>query len=171
MKVKRNLKEFNKLEQYLIDNNIPYEREDEERDLGYFVLDRHQLIVKNENGKISWDAICQYGSYGCENGLLEIAGNIALESDVIGWLTADDVIERIENKKEDAMENIKSKLTEKQLAFLNVHREDYLKYRMAGFKSSADKIEHEIRGYIKALRDCGVILEFESRRLISWYTM
>ena len=69
------------------------------------------------------------------------------------------------------MENIKSKLTEKQLAFLHVHREDYLKYKMAGFKSSADKIEHEIRGYIKALRDCGVIADFESRRLTSWYTM
>ena len=69
------------------------------------------------------------------------------------------------------MENIKSKLTEKQLAFLNVHREDYLKCRMAGFKSNADKIEYEIRGYIKALRDCGVILDFESRRLMTYYTM
>ena len=96
--MERNLKEFNKLEQYLISKNIPYKREDEEHDLGHFVFDRHQLIVKDENDKILWDAICHYGSYGCESGLLEIAGSIAPESDVIGWLTADDVIARIENK-------------------------------------------------------------------------
>ena len=47
-----------------------------------------------------WDAICQQGSYGYEDGLLEICGDIVETKDDIveGYLTAQDVIERIERR-------------------------------------------------------------------------
>ena len=66
---------LNKLEEYLKENGYEYERIDEpfmiehpdgtEHDLG-----RHQIIVYEE-GERSWDAVCQYGSYGFEDEKLE----------------------------------------------------------------------------------------------------
>ena len=44
------------------------------------------------------DVICHEGSYGGDMGLLEIMGLICEEGDVKGWLTAEEVFERI---KED----------------------------------------------------------------------
>lgn len=46
-----------------------------------------------------WDAICHYGSYGYEDGLLEIYGELVTEDDddsVVGYLTAADVVKRVE---------------------------------------------------------------------------
>lgn len=44
-----------------------------------------------------WDAICHSGSYGHEQGLLEIMGTIAEEDDdeVEGWLTAEEILQRL----------------------------------------------------------------------------
>lgn len=54
-------------------------------------LYRNQIIVYDrEDGTRLWDAICHPGSYGYEQGLLEIYGVIC--NDVIGCLTADDII-------------------------------------------------------------------------------
>lgn len=62
-------------------------------------IGRKQIIVY-ENGKRVWDAICHFGSYGYKEGLLEIMGSIVdVEKDgdsVVGWLTAQDVIKRLE---------------------------------------------------------------------------
>ena len=88
------LTELNKLEAYLKINKIPYKYIDHNTGLG-----RHQIIVFNNNGKRIWDAICQYGSYGAEQGLIEIMGSIVSsekEDGVEGWLTSDDIISRIE---------------------------------------------------------------------------
>lgn len=41
-----------------------------------------------------WDAICNYGTYGAELGLLEIMGVLVPDGDVEGYLTADQVIEK-----------------------------------------------------------------------------
>ncbi len=98
------LTEMNKLEQYLKSKGIPYERIDEDQILdlhGHVIkLDRHQICVPvKDNKQREWDAICHYGSYGYEEGLLEIMGSIVHESDgdsVVGYLTAQDVIKRIE---------------------------------------------------------------------------
>ena len=49
-----------------------------------------QIIVYGPGHFRSWDAVCHKGSYGGDQGLLEIYGNIC--TDVIGWLKADDVI-------------------------------------------------------------------------------
>ena len=90
------------LEKYLIDNGIEYTRVDEYRhnkDLGY-ISERHQIMVPDNSAEYyKWDAICHYGSYGSEEGLLEIAGQLvdeAIDGDSVkGWLTAEQVIERI----------------------------------------------------------------------------
>jgi hypothetical protein len=90
------MSELDKLEEYLKKNNIPYERIDEEG-----IVDRHQILVKDEDGAVLWDAICHIGSYGYGKGLLEIMGTLVRPEDrdsVAGWLTAEDVIKRIENR-------------------------------------------------------------------------
>lgn len=97
--MKNHFKELDKLEQYLKDHDIPYERIDE-----YTIpVDRHQIIVPGAMHR-KWDAICHRGSYGYEEGLLEIMGSISRSDDVEGWLTAEDVIERIE-EVEDGKNN------------------------------------------------------------------
>lgn len=93
--------ELDKLEKYLNNNNIPYQRIDEKGETEYKLIEkyltRHQIIVPNRD-EWEWDAICHPGSYGYEEGLLEIMGNIVEEElDVEGYLTAEEVIERIEN--------------------------------------------------------------------------
>lgn len=88
--------ELDKLERYLKEHNYNYERYDEENDL----YNRHQIIVMDENGKRIWDVICNLGSYGYKAGKLEAMGSIIVgnDDDVEGWLTADDIIERLEEK-------------------------------------------------------------------------
>lgn len=46
----------------------------------------------------SWDAVCTRYSYGGPQGLLEIYGDIC--DDVVGWLTAEDVITKYIEKKQ-----------------------------------------------------------------------
>lgn len=90
------MKELDKLEAYLKEKGFVYERVD--RDYKHDVHNKHQIIVYKD-GKRIWDAICQWGSYGYSQGLLEIYGSIVFEEDgdsVRGWLTAEEVIERIE---------------------------------------------------------------------------
>lgn len=97
------LSEMDKLEAYLKRNGIEYHRmhlprcESEE---GYVCEERNQIIVYGEDEKRQWDAICHKGSYGYEDGLLEIMGNIVRDDETVeGWLTAADVIERIRKKE------------------------------------------------------------------------
>lgn len=98
-----NLDEFNKLEQYLIDKEIKYERADEFKYHSPFgeKVEYHQICVPTFDTKYrEWDVICQTGSYGFERGLLEIMGSIVdpnCGDTVEGYLTADDVIQRLEN--------------------------------------------------------------------------
>lgn len=99
----RDLTELNKLEDYLDKRGIQYERRDvdgEDDAYGSIItLERHQICAMvDEEGCWEWDAICQDGSYGAEYGLLEIYGKIVRPGgdSVEGYLTAEDVIERIE---------------------------------------------------------------------------
>ena len=47
----------------------------------------------------AWDALCHSGSYGHEQGLLEVMGTIARavddDDDVEGWLTAEEILQRL----------------------------------------------------------------------------
>ena len=98
--------ELDKLEAYLKDKGIPYTREDHRPvflSAGITAPDFHQIIVYDRDGNRLWDAICHYGSYGYKQGLIEIMGDTVVDvkrdrDTVVGWLTADDVIGRIEGK-------------------------------------------------------------------------
>ena len=100
--MKNKYAELDKLEEYLKEKGIVYERTDEE--LNEYGFNRHQIMVYENKGDDDciWDAICHYGSYGYEEGLLEIMGSLVdrrVDGDsVVGYLTADDVIERIEKR-------------------------------------------------------------------------
>lgn len=90
------------LEKYLKENDLKYHRIDEEAGGFAKFLDRHQIVVFDSEGNRLWDAICHFRSYGYEQGLLEVMGDtVVRESDgdsVCGFLTAQDVIDRIEGR-------------------------------------------------------------------------
>lgn len=87
-------KEMDLLEEYLRKKEKPYKRWDMDGD--------EQIIVYDEDGYRLWDAVCTKYSYGHERGLLEIMGNIVnkkrVGDSVEGWLTAQDVIDRVEGR-------------------------------------------------------------------------
>ena len=88
------LTELNKLETYLKEHGYVYYRADKPakdlRAMGYDEL--HQIIVFEDDTFKNrlWDVIIHKGTYGCDEGLLEIM----VGDDVWGYLTADEVIER-----------------------------------------------------------------------------
>lgn len=102
------MSELDKLEKYLKEHGYEYSRYDFDAFDGIISYDsKHQIIVYKD-GERSWDAVCQPGSYGYEEGLLEIYGDIVwydIDGDIVrGWLTANDVIARIERGAEGARE-------------------------------------------------------------------
>lgn len=62
-----------------------------------------QVIVYDDEGNRLWDAVINKASYGSERGLLEVMGQAIVDKislseepmDVIGWLTADKILEKI----------------------------------------------------------------------------
>lgn len=62
-----------------------------------------QVIVYDDEGNRLWDAVINKASYGSERGLLEVMGSAIVDKiklseepmDVIGWLTADKILEKI----------------------------------------------------------------------------
>ena len=96
--------EMDKLENYLKDHGFQYERIiDEGISRGEITIGcRNQIIVYRNKKRDwdDWDAICQPGSYGYEQGLLEVMGSrVVRPSDgdsVCGYLTAQQVIDRLE---------------------------------------------------------------------------
>lgn len=95
--------EMEKLENYLKEHGYQYEKIIEEGfiEFGVEIGFRNQIVVYKDD-KRDWDAICQPGSYGYEKGLLEVMGErVVRESDgdgVCGFLTAQEVIDRLEEK-------------------------------------------------------------------------
>lgn len=89
-----NLQELNQLKEYLQNNGYEYSVEDGmSYVLGYPV---HQVFVRKSQNHGSWDVVCQYGSAGYKEGLLEVSGDIGdVDHDgneTIGGLTAANVI-------------------------------------------------------------------------------
>lgn len=88
------MKQMDLLEEYLREKEIKYQRKDMD--------EGEQIIVFGDNGNRRWDAICTKYSFGREKGLLEIMGDIVDEKrvgdSVEGWLTAQDVIDRVEGR-------------------------------------------------------------------------
>ena len=101
-----NLTELDNLELFLMAEGIPYTRydQDDKRNFKGFLTKRmcHKIEVDDpERGK--WYAICHRGSWGYEDGLLEVWGDIlsALSNDdrPLGWMTAKGVIDILYGKK------------------------------------------------------------------------
>lgn len=108
----RTMTELDKLEELLKAEGIQYERIDEfpyitplNSKPGYG--ERHQICVPSRQAK-EWDAICQYGSYGFEGGLLEIMGDCLLTyeelqcDNVLGYMTAEEVMNRVYDREKIA---------------------------------------------------------------------
>ena len=87
--------EMSKLAQGLVDRDIAFTLKS--------AYDGFQIIVERGGSQV-WDAICHKGSYGGERGLLEIMGelvDVAAEGDtVVGFLTGEDVLKRIDDLAE-----------------------------------------------------------------------
>ena len=82
--------ELEKLKEYLDENGYVSVYND------IFGKDDQIIVFDKENLDIRlWDAVCHRNSYGYNRGLLEIYG--CLCNDVIGWLTAEDVIKILKN--------------------------------------------------------------------------
>ena len=90
--------EMGKLERMLTRSDIPYQKNKTDLPL------KNQLLVPQQYDGVHEEypivsVICNRGSFGYEEGLLEICGLLTdgeLESDdVVGWLTADEVFKRI----------------------------------------------------------------------------
>lgn len=79
-------------------SDVIVERTDQEPtfDGRHYVIynERHDLVIKTKDGEYLWDAICHPGSYGYEDGLLEVMGDPVTNNDVEGWLTADEIFAR-----------------------------------------------------------------------------
>ena len=100
--------EMDKLQAWLIDHKISYNRVDRfhttpELESAYERLgidkpqgfgEWHQIVALHDDGTRWFDVVCHYGSYGYERGLLEMM--FGEDGDAIGWLTAEDVIARLE---------------------------------------------------------------------------
>lgn len=98
------LAEFDKLQSYLLTHGYSVDITHRCRQIsaGNFTIqsEHHQLIVhdtKNPALRL-WDAVISDYSYGHEDGLLEAMGTGLLEGPgtVEGWLTADEIIRRLE---------------------------------------------------------------------------
>lgn len=80
-------------------------------------FDGIQFII----GDWDWDAICHSGSYGHENGLIEVMGLPQCQDDVIGYLTAEEILnmidgldsETIDHDDEPTSTPVKMRMTEK----------------------------------------------------------
>lgn len=105
------MNEFDKLCKMLDDAKIPYERNDDKNNLSCFGVNREPMrrIVygpdPDKDRVCVCSVICGYGSYGYEEGLLEMMGLLTPEEmecdSVKGWLTADDVFNRIKRHWEE----------------------------------------------------------------------
>lgn len=104
--------ELDKLEKYLKEKSYRYKRIKETPGTNHWArgYEANQIIVYDENGDRKWDAVCNRGSYGYEQGLLEIMGSIVKPGgdSVEGWLTAEDIIKRIEGRKNENKEQGKN---------------------------------------------------------------
>ena len=99
--------EIFRLKQMLEEVNIPFEWKDDvfkikEKGLvGHFGFERmypaYQIVIYRDDERLC-DAIFHYGSYGRDDGLLEIMGGLTKEEEendnVLGYLTAEEVFKR-----------------------------------------------------------------------------
>ena len=104
--------EMEKLIDMLKRKGLPFQHEQDEN--------RNQVLL-TRNGKPILSVICHFGSYGYEQGLLEIAGDDFLTKEelkydsVVGYLTADHVMARIEEAIEYEVIEKPTSLSDEQM--------------------------------------------------------
>jgi len=90
--------ELEKLKKYLDDNSYDCEMANTHIINPYHFKEHRnepdQIIVYGPGHVRSWDVVCHDYSYGGPEGLLELYGDLC--TDVIGWLTANDMIRILE---------------------------------------------------------------------------
>lgn len=82
--------ELNKLMQGLMERGICFR---------FDTINNGGQITVLENDNKVWDAVCHDGSYGHTVGALEVMGTVIVTNtldDVEGWLTADEILERVD---------------------------------------------------------------------------
>lgn len=99
------MEEFDKLQGYLLTHGFNVDIIHRRRQmLGWALVqsEHHQLVVFGHDGTRLWDAVLSDYSYGHEQGLLEVMGSMVVREGcaVEGWLTADEIIKRLEEKDE-----------------------------------------------------------------------
>jgi len=103
-----NYPEFDKLVKMLDDAKIPYERDDDDPNHDFYKRTGSAPIKRIKYGKFQrkeigciCSVICGYGTYGGDEGLLEIMGLLTPSEEeqdsVVGYLSAEDVFNRIKN--------------------------------------------------------------------------
>lgn len=97
------LAEFDKLQSYLLTHGYSVDithRCRQMRGRALVQSEHHQLIIYDsvDPALRLWDAVISDYSYGHEDGLLEAMGSLIGDrpGDVEGWLTADEIIRRLE---------------------------------------------------------------------------
>lgn len=95
--------EMDKLVNYLYKNVAG----DDRKVITQSCMGGQQVVVTDKDGRWLWDAVCHEYSYGGNRGLLEVmeqtGKNYVLTDeerecdDVLGYLTAEDIIERLES--------------------------------------------------------------------------
>lgn len=105
------MSEFDKLVMMLDDAKIPYERHDS----NFFSAHDMQRIKYPSGENQVCSCVFGYGSYGYERDLLEIMGLLTPEEkecdDVAGYLTADDVFNRINRHYLESQSNEEQRMT------------------------------------------------------------
>lgn len=94
--------ELDILEEYLKAESIEYKRKDVHDFIKgsciVYEFEHHQIVVFDEQGNRTWDAIIGTGTYGSESGLLEVRGEEVVRPEdgdrVCGGLTAKQVMDR-----------------------------------------------------------------------------
>lgn len=103
--------EIFKLKEMLEKANIPFYWRDETCIFEYIGEEKYQIEYPRayHNGERACSIIQGYGTYGAEQNLLEIMGLLtpeeAEQDSVCGWLTADNVFERIKKHWEGVRSN------------------------------------------------------------------
>ena len=114
--------EIDKLARGLVDRKIPFTLRN--------LHDGFQIIVNVEDHDKYWDAVCHGFSYGHESGLLEILGSYLTElgGQVIGFLTADEILQMVDlknnNQKEGGNKKMKKLYTEHFYGGFRIIQED-----------------------------------------------
>ncbi len=160
--------EMSKLIEMLTAAGIPFEVNE--------IQNTRQVCYPNIKNKIC-DAICFPGSYGYEDGLLEIMGLVdseAVGDDVEGWLTAEKVFKRINahyNRRERKMVYTYDSTTDCYTEECNSNM-DYIIRNLPGVKVTAEEnglvqVEADKRAaeILDFLDDCDMIWSYKGKTI------